>query len=85
MQQLDSKITKMSESKKRQIAMMNSLLDLEARNAELKRAIENKDYETMDKHITLHQMQGNVAPACGRESVRELQKMLLTATRMYKS
>ncbi len=67
-------------SQRRQLAMMESLRELEARNAELEVAIKNKDFATMDKHIAYHQEQGNVAHAIGRQSLQELHKLLVFAT-----
>jgi hypothetical protein len=69
-------------SQRRQIAMLRSLQDVEARNAELERALHEKDYATIDKHIALHQQSGHLDNAMARNSVLELHKQLLSASQV---
>jgi uncharacterized membrane-anchored protein len=69
-------------SQRRLIAMMRSLQEVEARNAELERALREKDYATMDKHIADHQQHGHLVNAMARHSVIELHKQLLSASQV---
>src|ERR1700733_8530901 len=56
-------------SQRRQIAMLRSLQEVEARNAELAKALREKDYATMDRHIAEHQQNGHLDNAMARHSV----------------
>lgn len=63
-------------SEQRLAAMVQALLDLEARNNELALAIKTKDTATMDKHIEYHRLHGNLSDSMARQTVLEVNKTL---------
>jgi hypothetical protein len=69
-------------SQRRLMTMMLSLKEVEARNAELEKALREKDWVTVDRHIAEHQEQGHAVNSLTRTSILELHKQLLAASQV---
>jgi hypothetical protein len=71
-----SQSRQLSPTEQRLAAMVQALLELEARNNELATAIKQKDIATMDKHIEYHRQHGNFTDSMARQTVFEVSKQL---------
>ena len=71
-----SQSRQLSPIEQRLAAMVQALLELEARNNELATAIKQNDIATMDKHIEYHRQHGNFTDSMARQTVFEVNKQL---------